>query len=84
MYFFFFLFISIPVIVLLFKFDARQEIAAQYVIVMLSLIAGWKLLGTKGCVKFVGLLLLILALAGYYYFLISPFFKGYIIQFIFR
>ncbi len=80
---YFLLFIlAIPSVIHLFKFpNARGDIIIQGLITLGLLFLGWRVLKMGGCLRIIGLIMLILGLAAYYYLIIQPFFTGQIITF---
>ena len=72
--------LAIPSAVLYFRFDsARNDIILQGIVVLALLFFGWRVLKLGGCVlRLIGLAMMILGVAAYYYLIIQPFFTGQI------
>ena len=72
--------LSIPSIILLFRHTERTEIVLQFVISVGLLILGLKVFKLSGCTRVIGLLMIALGVAGYYFFVIVPLIKGNIVS----
>ena len=74
--------LAIPSVVHLFKFpNARGDIILQGLITLGLLFLGWRVLKMGGCLRIIGLVMLVLGIAAYYYLIIQPFFTGQITTF---
>lgn len=69
------LILSIPSGVLYWRYR-ETDIIYQLIIILVLLLIGWKVIRSGGCLRLLGLLMLILGLAGYYYLIIQPFLTG--------
>lgn len=73
----------IPPAVNYFRFQSEgREIILEALITLGLLFLGWRVLRLGGCVfRIIGLIMMVLGLAAYYYLIIQPFFTGQIITF---
>lgn len=73
---FFVLILSIPSIVLFFRYPEKKEIALQLLMTLVLLFIGWKIVRGGGCLRLLGFLILISGLVAYYFLILSPFLTG--------
>lgn len=73
-------FLSIPSIILLFRHSQRTEIVLQFLVITGLLFLGSKVFKFSGCTRVIGLLMIALGVAGYYFLVIGPLVKGQIIS----
>lgn len=76
---YFYLILAIPSIMLLFRFPEKTDIIIQLVIILGLFFVGKKLFKITGCLKIIGLIIIILGIVGYFYLIIRPFLTGEII-----
>lgn len=78
----FLIILAVPSIIHLFKFpNARADIIIQGLIALGLLFLGWRVLKMGGCLRIIGLVMLVLGIAAYYYLIVQPFFTGQITTF---
>jgi len=72
--------LSIPSIIHLFKFPAyRNDIILQWFVMVGLLFLGWRVTKMGGCIlRIIGLAMIVLGIAAYYYLIVQPFFTGQI------
>ena len=74
------LILAIPSIIHLFKFpEFRSDIVIQLIITLGLLFLGWRIFRAGGCLRILGLLMVLLGIVAYYYLIVTPFFTGQII-----
>lgn len=73
-------FLSIPSIILLSRHSQRTEIVLQFLAIAALLFLGGKIFKFSGCTRIIGLLMIALGVAGYYFLVIGPLVKGQIIS----
>lgn len=78
---FIFLILSFPSVVLFFRFEEKTEIVLQWLIVMILLFLGWRIFKSFGCLKMMGLAMLVFGFIAYYFLIIQPFLTGKITTF---
>lgn len=76
------LILAIPSIIHLFKFpEFRGDIILQGMITLGLLFLGWRVFKMGGCLRIIGLVMMALGIAAYYYLIVQPFFTGQITTF---
>ena len=80
MKFFLLFLLSLPSAYLFLRFDQRRDIVIEYLITLGLLFIGWKIF-RGGFFRLLGLVMLILGLAAYYFLIFQPFYTGKITTF---
>lgn len=75
----FFIIFAIPSVILFFRHPEKAEIILQFLIVAILFFFGMKIFKFSGCARIVGIVMVGLALAGYYFLIVQPLLNGQIV-----
>jgi hypothetical protein len=71
--------LAIPSAVLYFRFPGHKDIIIEGIVTLALIFLGWKAFRLKGCLKTVGIVLLVVGIFCYYFLVIQPLMNGKII-----